>query len=315
MPASRRAIARDSLDPNVAAVRRFNRFYTQRIGVLREGWGKSRFSLTQSRVLYEIQARDNPTATEIARELGLDAGYLSRILRGFETRSLIARETSEHDGRQSFLSLTASGRKAYAPIEQYTNDEVGALIAALSESGQRQLIDAMQTIETLMTPEQTGVPYILRPPRPGDFGWVAARHGVIYATEYGWDERIEALCAEIVAAYVRNHDPKKECCWIAERNGVNIGCVFLVKEDDETARLRLLLVDPQARGLGIGTRLVEECLRFSRRAGYRRVTLWTHRVLEGARKIYIAAGFKLTREWTHDDFGKTLVAETWELEL
>jgi GNAT superfamily N-acetyltransferase len=144
---------------------------------------------------------------------------------------------------------------------------------------------------------------------------VAARHGVIYATEYGWDERIEALCAEIVAAYVRNHDPKKECCWIAERNGVNIGCVFLVKEDDETARLRLLLVDPQARGLGIGTRLVEECLRFSRRAGYRRVTLWTHRVLEGARKIYIAAGFKLTREWTHDDFGKTLVAETWELEL
>jgi DNA-binding MarR family transcriptional regulator len=316
MTASRRAGARaSSPDPRIAAVRRFNRFYTQRIGVLREGWGKSQFSLTQSRVLYEIQARDRPTATEIARELGLDAGYLSRILRGFETRGLIARETSEHDGRQSLLSLTASGRKAYAPIEQHTNDEVGALVAALSESGQAQLIDAMQTIETLMAPEQTGEPYILRPPRPGDYGWVAARHGVIYATEYGWDEQIEALCAEIVAAYVRNHDPKKECCWIAERNGVNIGCVFLVKEDGETARLRLLLVDPSARGLGIGTRLVEECLRFSRRAGYKRITLWTHRVLEGARKIYITAGFKLTREWIHDDFGKTLLAETWDLDL
>jgi GNAT superfamily N-acetyltransferase len=190
------------------------------------------------------------------------------------------------------------------------------MLGALPPDTQDRLVNALHTVEVLLGEQkEPRVPYILRPLQPGDIGWIVARHGVIYGREYGWDPTIEALTAEIAAAFVRNFDPKRECCWIAERNGENVGCVFIVKEDDKTARLRLLLVDSSARGLGIGKRLVEECLRFSRQAGYKRITLWTHRVLEGARKIYVTAGFKLTKEWTHDDFGKTLVAETWDLEL
>jgi DNA-binding MarR family transcriptional regulator/GNAT superfamily N-acetyltransferase len=304
------------IEPGVAAVRRFNRFYTQRIGVLQEGWLKSEFSLTEARVLYELSRRDRPTATELAKELGLDAGYLSRILRGFETRGLIAKQTSESDGRQSLLSITSRGRQRFAPLEAHSNDDVQAMLGALPVEAQHRLVAAMRTIEGVLgKPSTPEVPYVLRPPRPGDMGWIVSRHGALYGAEYGWDERLEALTAEIVAAFVRNYDPKRERCWIAERDGENVGSVLLVKDTDEVARLRLLLVEPKARGLGIGARLVEETLRFAREARYREVTLWTHSVLTAARHIYERAGFRLVKAWEHDEFGKMLVGETWNLKL
>jgi DNA-binding MarR family transcriptional regulator/GNAT superfamily N-acetyltransferase len=300
----------------VAAVRRFNRFYTQRIGVLQEGWLKSPFSLTEARVLYELSRRNRPTATELGKELGLDAGYLSRILRGFETRGLIVKQTSDSDGRQALLSITQRGRQRLAPIEAHTNEEVQAMLAALPAGEQHRLFAAMRAIETMLgQPPAPAVPYILRPPRPGDMGWIVSRHGALYSGNYGWDERLEALTAEIVAAFVRNYDAKRERCWIAERDGENAGCVLLVKETDEVARLRLLLVEPKARGLGIGARLVEECVRFARETRYREITLWTHSVLTAARHIYEGAGFKLIATQEHDEFGKTLVGETWNLTL
>ena len=302
--------------PGVAAVRRFNRFYTQRIGVLQAGWLKSPFSLTEARVLYELSRRNRPTATELGKELGLDAGYLSRILRGFETRGLIVKQTSDSDGRQALLSITQRGRQRLAPIEAHTNEEVQAMLAALPAGEQHRLFAAMRAIETMLgQPPAPEVPYILRPPRPGDMGWIVSRHGALYSGDYGWDERLEALTAEIVAAFVRNYDAKRERCWIAERDGENAGCVLLVKETDEVARLRLLLVEPKARGLGIGARLVEECVRFARETRYREITLWTHSVLTAARHIYEGAGFKLIATQEHDEFGKTLVGETWNLTL
>jgi DNA-binding MarR family transcriptional regulator/GNAT superfamily N-acetyltransferase len=304
------------LDERIAAVRRFNRFYTQLIGVLQEGWAKTPFSLTEARVLYELTRRDRLTASEIASELGLDAGYLSRILRGFRTRGLVATEKSQADGRQSFLTLTARGRKAFAPLETYSETEVAKLLSALAPAAQTQLIAAMQAIEGLLAGEPPVAPaYVLRAHQPGDMGWIVSRHGQIYAQEYGWDARLEALCAEIVAEFVRNFDPQRERCWIAERDGENVGTVMLVKENAEVARLRLLLVDPKARGLGLGTRLVDECIRFARTAGYQQITLWTHSVLTAARHIYEQAGFKLVRRQGHDDFGKRLMGETWELKL
>jgi DNA-binding MarR family transcriptional regulator/GNAT superfamily N-acetyltransferase len=300
----------------VSSVRRFNRFYTRRIGVLQEGYSGGPFSLAESRVLYEIGRREKPTATDIARELGLDAGYLSRILKAFEVSGYILREPSSTDARQTFLSMTPRGRKAFAPIEAHTMKEVSGMLDTLSADEQDRLTRAMTTIETLLgDKDEPSVPYILRPLQPGDIGWIVGRHGTVYGREFGWDQTIEVLTAEIMSAFMRNFDPKRECGWIAERNGEPCGCVFIVREDDETARLRLLFVDPSARGLGIGKRLTNECVRFSRQAGYKRVTLWTHRVLKGARRIYVNAGFKLTKEWTHDDFGKTLVAETWDLDL
>jgi DNA-binding MarR family transcriptional regulator/GNAT superfamily N-acetyltransferase len=304
------------IESGVAAVRRFNRFYTQRIGVLQEGWLKSPFSLTEARVLYELSRRNRPTATELGKELGLDAGYLSRILRGFETRGLIVKQTSDSDGRQALLSITQRGRQRLAPIEAHTNEEVQAMLAALPAGEQHRLFAAMRAIETMLgQPPAPAVPYILRPPRPGDMGWIVSRHGALYSGNYGWDERLEALTAEIVAAFVRNYDAKRERCWIAERDGENAGCVLLVKETDEVARLRLLLVEPKARGLGIGARLVEECVRFARETRYREITLWTHSVLTAARHIYEGAGFKLIATQEHDEFGKTLVGETWNLTL
>jgi DNA-binding MarR family transcriptional regulator/GNAT superfamily N-acetyltransferase len=300
----------------VAAVRRFNRFYTQRIGVLQEGYEKSPFTLAQARVLYELIRRDRRTATEITKELGLDAGYLSRILRDFEARGLIVRVASDTDGRQSLLSITERGRRHFAPVEAHTNEAMAAMLGELSPSAQARLVEAIHTIERVLGREpETTEPYTLRAPRAGDMGWVVSCHGLRYGEEYGWDERIEALTAEIVAAFVRNFDPKHERCWIAERDGENVGSVFLVRENDAVARLRLLLVEPQARGLGIGARLVDECVRFARTAGYEKITLWTHSVLTSARHIYERAGFKLVHTWEHDDFGKTLTAETWDLEL
>jgi DNA-binding MarR family transcriptional regulator/N-acetylglutamate synthase-like GNAT family acetyltransferase len=299
---------------HIAAVRRFNRFYTQRIGVLREGWGKSPFSLTEARVLYELLHRDQPTATEIGNELGLDAGYLSRILRGFAARGLIAKTRSRADGRQIHLTVTPRGRKAFAPLEAHSDTEVGKMLDPLAPPEQVRLVAAMQTVEQLLAGERPPA-YLLRPHRPGDMGWIVSRHGVIYAEEYGWDQRLEALVAEVVAAFLRNFDPARERCWIAERDGENLGSVMLVKETARVARLRMLLVEPQARGLGIGARLVEECIRFARQAGYRKITLWTHSVLTAARHVYQRAGFQLVDRRAHDEFGKRLMGETWDLTL
>ncbi len=309
-------MAETALTERIAAVRKFNRFYTQRLGVLQEGFGRSPFSLAEARVLYELSRRDKATASEIGAELGLDAGYLSRILRGFAARGLIAKERSRVDGRHVLLTLTPRGRKAFAPLEAYSNEEVGRILQGLGASEQGRLVAATRTIQELVGGASNSAdPYLLRPPRPGDMGWVVGRHGAVYAEEYGWDARLEALVAEIVAAFVRNFDPERERCWIAERDGDNVGCVYLVKDSPSVARLRLLLVERKARGLGIGARLVDECIRFARHAGYEKITLWTHTVLIAARHIYESAGFQLVNTWTHEDFGKELVGENWELTL
>jgi DNA-binding MarR family transcriptional regulator/N-acetylglutamate synthase-like GNAT family acetyltransferase len=303
-------------DQRVAAARRFNRFYTRTIGVLREGAYRSPFSLTEVRVLYELAHRDQPTASELCRDLGLDAGYVSRILRGFEKRGLIVRTRSQADGRQSHLGLTAQGRKVFAPLDARSHEEIAALLAGLSAAEQGRLIAAMQTIERLLGKRRAPpADYVLRPPQPGDLGWVVHRHGAVYAEEYGYDQEFEALVAGIVAHFVQHYDRKRERCWIAERDGESVGCVFLVKKSPSVAQLRLLLVEPTARGGGLGTRLVGECVRFAREAGYRRLVLWTQSELAAARRLYAAAGFHLTHKQRHHSFGKDLVAETWDLEL
>jgi DNA-binding MarR family transcriptional regulator/GNAT superfamily N-acetyltransferase len=304
------------LDARVAAVRRFNRFYTQKVGALNEGLLQSAFSLTEARVLYELAHRQRPTAAELCRDLALDAGYLSRILQGFAKRGLVARVPSRDDGRQSLLSLTAKGRAAFAPLDARSRRENGALLRDLAAAEQVRLVAAMQVIERLLGPRtRNDAPYLLRPHQPGDMGWVVHRHGALYAQEYGWDERFEALVAEIVAKFIARFDPKKERCWIAEHEGEIIGSVFLVKKSKTVAKLRLLLVEPAARGLGLGTRLVEECLRFARQAGYRKITLWTNDVLHAARHIYVKAGFRKLGSERHHSFGRDLVGETWELAL
>ena len=306
----------EPLEPRVAAVRRFNRVYTRRIGVLQDSFLQSPFSLTEARVLYELAYRDRPTAAELATDLGLDHGYLSRILRGFCERGFLVRTTSTRDRRQSLLSLTAKGRMAFAPLDLRSQAEVAAMLGRLSVADQDRVVGAMRTIESALSDERRpDIPYILRPPRPGDLGWIVSRHGSIYGEEYGFDERIQVLTAEIVAGFIRNCDPKRERCWIAERDGENVGSVLLVKETGEVARLRLLLVEPKARGLGLGARLVQECVRFARTARYEKITLWTHSVLTAARHIYEEAGFALVDTKTHDEFGKELVGETWELKL
>jgi len=306
----------EDLDRRVAAVRRFNRFYTRQIGLLQEGYLDSPFSLTQVRVLYEIANDEGTTASRLARNLGLDPGYLSRILRGFTSLGLVERTPSKTDRRQSTLSLTARGREAFALLDQRSHDDIAALLSRLSPAKQERVVEAMQTIETLLGGQpKSGVPYLLRPPRPGDMGWVVQRHGAVYAQEYGWDETFEALVAEIVAAFVRNFDPKRERCWIAEMDGKNVGCVFCVKQSELVGQLRLLLVEPEARGMGIGRRLVDECVRFARSVGYRKMVLWTNDVLVSARRIYEAVGFRLVEESPHHSFGRDLVGQTWEMEL
>ena len=303
-------------EQRVGAVRRFNRLYTRRIGVLQDGYLQSPYSLAEARVLYELAQRERPTATELAADLGLDHGYLSRILRGFNERGFITKAPLPNDRRQSLLSLTVKGRMAFAPLDQRSQNEIAAMIGKLSATDQDRIVAAMHTIESVLGEAPAPqIPYVLRPPRPGDMGWIVARHGSLYGEEYGWDERIEALTAEIVAAFVRNHDRKRERCWIAEREGENVGSVLLMRDSEEVARLRLLLVEPKARGLGIGARLVEEALRFAREVRYRKVTLWTQSVLTAARRIYERMGFRLIQQEAHDTFGKELTGETWELEL
>jgi len=306
----------DDFDRRVGEVRRFNRFWTRQIGVLREGYLESPFSLTEVRVFYELAHREETTAGELGEELGLDAGYLSRILSGFQKHGLIRKRPSEADGRRRLLRLTERGREAFAPLEARSRSEIGAMLGGMSIAGQERLVEAMRAIERLLSfrPDPV-VPYLLRPSQPGDMGWVVHRHGVLYAREYGWDERFEALVAGIVAKFIQQYDPRVERCWIAERDGEVVGCVFLVRESEEVAKLRLLLVEPEARGLGIGSRLVEECIRFARQAGYLKITLWTNDVLNSARRIYEAMGFQLVHEKPHRSFGHDLVGQTWELML
>jgi DNA-binding MarR family transcriptional regulator/GNAT superfamily N-acetyltransferase len=301
-------------DPQVAAVREFNRFYTRQIGLLSDHHLDSPFSLTEVRVLYELAHRDRPTASEIARDLGVDTGYLSRILLKFHKLRLLERERSETDARQSHLSLTKLGRETFAPLDRGATKQIASLLHPLATERRGRLVESMQAIQRILSgkPEPS---YTLRPHRPGDIGWVIQRHGVLYFEEYGWDERFEALVAEIAAKFVQNFDPARERCWIAEQNGAIVGSVFLVRESDEVARLRLLLVEPTARGLGLGRRLVEECIRFARSAGYRSITLWTQANLLAARDIYEKAGFRLSTVEKHNRFGPELVGEVWDLTL
>ncbi|MGD0024835.1 MAG: bifunctional helix-turn-helix transcriptional regulator/GNAT family N-acetyltransferase [Xanthobacteraceae bacterium] len=304
----------------IAAVRRFNRFYTRQIGLLRRTYLDSPYSLGEMRLLYEIAHQQSPTASGIGRALDLDAGYLSRVLRNLEKRGLIERTASPSDARQSHLALSARGRRIFAPLQRRSQRTTAAMLGKLKATDQARLIAAMSTIETLLggaapTNAQAERRSILRAPRPGDFGWIVKRHAELYAQEYRWMEPFEGLCAQIVADFVNDHDPKRERCWIAEMDGENVGSVFLVKDSATVARLRLLLVDPQARGRGLGARLTDECIRFARRAGYTKITLWTHSVLKAVRHIYEKAGFKLMRTERHKSWGRPVVSEHWDLEL
>jgi DNA-binding MarR family transcriptional regulator/GNAT superfamily N-acetyltransferase len=301
----------------IASVRHFNRFYTKQLGVLNEGLLESPFTLAEARIIYELANRDKPTATELGNALGMDAGYLSRTLRSLETRKLLSRKTSSTDARRSYVTLTAKGRKEYESLDRLSRNQIEEILNDLAPVEQKCLLSAMALIENTLVKksEEETYSYVLRQPEPGDMGWVVQSNGTLYAQEYGWDENYEALVAQIVAEFVKNFDPKRERCWIAEKDGENVGSVFLVRESDDVARLRLLIVDPKARGLGIGKRLVEECTRFARRVGYKKITLWTNSVLLAARNIYEKAGYELVKSESHHSFGHDLVGETWVLTL
>jgi DNA-binding MarR family transcriptional regulator/GNAT superfamily N-acetyltransferase len=304
-------------EERVVAVRRFNRFYTRKIGVLHEGLLGSPMSLTEGRVLYELAQRGSATASQLAGELALDSGYLSRILAGFEKRGMLEKRPSAEDARQLILGLTDQGREMFATIDARSHEEIAELLRPISDTDQARLITALATVETVLGGAQkAGAPsYILRTHQPGDIGWIIHRHAVLYAEEYGWDETFEALVAKIAAAFIENFDHRRERCWIAERDGEIVGSVLLVKDTPEVAKLRLLYVEPKARGLGVGSRLVAECIGFARRSGYRRLTLWTNDILVSARRIYEAAGFSLVGEEPHHSFGRDLVGQYWELPL
>ncbi|HTJ21049.1 MAG TPA: helix-turn-helix domain-containing GNAT family N-acetyltransferase [Gemmatimonadaceae bacterium] len=305
-------------DRDVATVRRFNRFYTKQIGILDEGLLRSPFSLAEVRVLYEIANGTDVTAAALAEELRLDPGYLSRILRRFQERGLVRRETSAADGRRSHLTLAEKGRRTFAGLDARQDEDVAALLARLSAGDRRRLVDAMHAIEDVLgaSTRDTTEPYLLRQHQSGDMGWIAHRHGVLYSEEYGYDERFEALVAKIAGEFIEHLDPARERCWIAERRGEIVGSVFLVKQSATVAKLRLLYVEPSARGLGIGARLVDECIRFARRARYRKITLWTQSELLAARRIYEKAGFEVVGKERHRSFSRDdLVSETWELKL
>lgn len=304
------------LEARIDEVRRFNRFFTRRIGVLREGLLHSPYSLAEARVLFEVARGEGLTASDLMRDLGFDRGYLSRILVRFEQRGLLDRVPSETDGRLRLLRLTDAGEKSFAVLDRRSREEVAGMLDGLSEGDQRRLLNATRTIQDILSGDAASPePFLLRGHEPGDMGWVVQRHGELYAREYGWDAGFEALVARIVADFVDGYDVEKERCWIAEANGNNVGCVFLVRESDEVAKLRLLLVEPEARGMGLGARLVEECVRFARERGYRKLVLWTNNVLTSARRIYEEQGFELVEEEQHHSFGIDLVGQNWELEL
>jgi DNA-binding MarR family transcriptional regulator/GNAT superfamily N-acetyltransferase len=298
-------------DDPVTALRAFTRFYTNVIGVLHEGLMDTPYSLTEARVIFELAQRRTTEVVDLRRTLDIDPGYLSRILARFETDGLITKERSAVDGRRQVIGLTERGREVFALLNARSADENQKLLSRLGEEDQRRLLGAMGTIREILEDAPRPNAFVLRPPEPGDYGWVIHRHGVLYAEEYGWDESFEALVARIVADYVDHRNPQRENAWIAEVNGEPTGCVFCVKRDEKTAQLRLLLVDPSVRGMGIGSRLVEECLRFARRAGYEEIMLWTNDVLEDARRIYQRAGFQLVEEETHHSFGHDLIGQNW----
>lgn len=306
----------ETSEERIGAVRHFNRFFTRQIGVLREGHLHSPYSLTEARILFELAHRDHLTASDLCRELGLDAGYLSRILGHLEQQGLIEKVRSDNDGRQRLLRLTSEGENAFALLDQRSRDEVSEMLNELGEEDQQRLLKAIQTIEGVLdTRLKFSEPFFLRLHEPGDMGWVTHRHGVLYAQEYGWDERFEALVAQIVADFINNYTRARERCWIAEMHGEIVGSVFVVQSSETVAKLRLLLVEPKARGLGLGTRLVEECIRFARRSGYQKLMLWTNNVLTEARHVYQKAGFTLVAQEEHHSFGHDLIGETWELVL
>ena len=309
-------MGQDEPRARIGAVRRFNRFFTRRIGVLREGLLHTPYSLTEARVLFEIANRERATASDFSRDLGLDPGYLSRILSGLERRGLIEKAPSETDARRRILSLTAEGLEAFSELDARSREEIAQLLGELSEEEQLRLLAAMGTIESVLDKRlRFSEPFFVRAHEPGDMGWVVQRHGELYFREYGWDERFEALVARIVADFVEDYDPAMERCWIAEMDGERVGCVFCVKGGGKVAKLRLLLVEPGARGLGLGGRLVDECVSFAGSRGYEKLTLWTNSVLDAARHIYEERGFRLVEEEEHHSFGRDLVGQNWELEL
>jgi DNA-binding MarR family transcriptional regulator/N-acetylglutamate synthase-like GNAT family acetyltransferase len=309
-------VSRQISDDQISAVRAFNRFYTRKLGVLDQQLLQSPFSLSEARVLYELAHRGEPSAKDIGFELGLDPGYLSRIVQNFEEQGLISRKLVATDRRQYRLGLTGKGRQAFARLERLSEDQVAAMLCALSDQDRTRLTAAMATIERLIATEDVSRPAaVLRDPRPGDMGWIVQSHGALYAGEFGFDTTFEALVAEIVARFVTSFDAARERCWIADIDGDPVGSVFLVKASDDVAKLRLLLVDPAARGQGLGQRLVAECIAFARQCGYRRITLWTQSILLAARKIYQDAGFALVATEPHRSFGQSLIGETWERDL
>lgn len=309
-------MATETLQERVESVRHFNRFFTREIGVLREGLLHSPYSLTEARIIFELAHRNDVTATDLCRELGLDPGYLSRILARLEQQGLLEKVRSESDGRQRLLSLTADGKQAFTLLDQRSSDEASEILHDLSERDQQRLIKAMDTIESILgNGFKYSEPYVLRLHEPGDMGWVVHRHGILYAQEYGWDEHFEALVAQIVSDFINNFDTQRERCWIAEMDGEIVGSIFVVKASETVAKLRLLLVEPKARGLGVGSRLIAECIRFARRRGYTKLMLWTNDVLVQARRLYEKAGFTLVAQEPHHSFGHDLVGETWELQL
>lgn len=304
-------------EDRINTIRNFNRLFTRRIGVLREGLLHSKYSLTEVRIMFELAHSKNKTASNLARELGLDAGYMSRTLTKFEKLGLIEKTQSEQDGRQIKLSLSPEGDKVFSELDQRSRDEIATMLNDISEENQTLLLDAMQTIQGILDEKylKYSEAIFLRTNEPGDMGWITHRHGLLYAQEYGWDERFEALVSLITSEFITNFKPDRERCWIAEMNGEIVGSVLVVQSSDTDAKLRLLLVEPKARGLGLGTRLVQECIRFARRAHYRKLILWTNSVLTDARNIYQKSGFKLVSQEAHHSFGHDLVGEIWELIL
>ena len=309
------------LDWHIQSVRRFNRFYTAAIGTLNEGLLNSSLSLPEARLLFELATSQYPTASDIAARLKLDLGYISRMLGKFEERRLIRRKTSNADGRQNIISLTAAGRRQFEEIDRRSDEQMAAWLAPLGPEKQRTLIQSMKSIQTIVRAEEKektrAQPFALRTHRPGDLGWIVHRHGTLYAQEYGWDERCEALAARVAADFIDHYEPESERCWIAERDGDFLGCVLLVKDRtaEKTAKLRLLLVEPSARGLGVGRTLVKQCTHFARQAGYSRIVLWTNSVLVSARRIYESEGYRLVQEEEHESFGQKLTGQYWSLQL
>lgn len=309
-------MAASELADDIAQLRRFNRFYTVEAGLLGSALLNSPFSLTEARVLYELAQREDATASELRADLGLDAGYLSRILKRFETRGLIERTADEDDLRKAFIRLTADGQDAYAVLDRASSEVARGKLAGLPARDRAAMVNAMRKIERLLAPQRGNEgSYTLRAPRVGDFGWITHRQAVLYAQEYGWEESLEPLLAEILVQFARTDDPEWERGWIAERNGAIVGSVFVMRKSKRVAKLRLLYVEPSARGLGIGRRLVEECVTFAQAKGYAKLTLWTQANLGAARRLYEMAGFRLVDSQKRQSFGKDLVSETWELDL